>query len=173
MEHESIPTQPRDVGFDAAIEQSRQSENGRDADVPDDEPVRITDARERPTVMPTRRIPISQEWVKFSGDYAFMEIKLWVDAPSKIMEGLGPRQGDETAEDVEVRVFDTLGRLVLAHRFDDGTPWADNDGELPPPQRKEFWDRAPQPLVNAIIGHIRERVQAHPTLRRSSGTARR
>lgn len=142
-------------------------------DQPLDEPVRLSAVVPKPTVSSARRIPAVKEWVKFSDAYAFMEVKVWVDAPAKVMEGLAPQRPDETAEDVKARVLDTLGMIVLEHRFDDGTPWADDDGVLPPPQDPAFWDRSPQPIVNAIVGYIRDRVQQHPTLRRLSGTPRR
>lgn len=135
-----------------------------------DEPIRIDAIAPRTEAKGMRRIPTTKEWVKFSDAYVFMEVQVWVDAPARVMEGLGPQGADETTEDVRTRVLDTLGLIVIAHRFDDGTPWADDDGELPPPQDPAFWDRAPQPIVNAIIGYIRERIQAHPTLRRSNGT---
>jgi hypothetical protein len=137
------------------------------------EPVRLDIVAAQTQAKSMRRIPTTKEWVKFSDDYSFMEVLVWVDAPAKVMEGLGPQAGDETPDDVRARVMDTLGRIVLAHRFDDGTPWSDDEGELPPPQEQAFWDRSPQPIVNAIIAYIRERIQNHPTLRRSSGTPRR
>jgi hypothetical protein len=139
----------------------------------EDEPIRLDAIVPRTAAGQVRRIPATKEWVKFSDAYDFMEVQVWVDAPAKVMEGLSPQSGDETAEDVRARILDTLGRIVIAHRFDDGTPWADDGGELPPPQNPEFWDRAPQPIVNAIVAYIRERIQAHPTLRRSTRTPRR
>lgn len=138
-----------------------------------DEPIRIDAIAPKVTAKSARRIPTTQEWVKFSDAYAFMEVKVWVDAPAKVMEGLSPQKADETVDEVRERVFDTLGQIVLAHRFDDGTPWTDDEGELPPPQDQAFWDRSPQPIVNAIVAYIRERIQSHPTLRRSNGTPRR
>ena len=139
----------------------------------EDEPIRLDAIVPRPTATSARRIPTTKEWVRFSDAYSFMEIQVWVDAPSRVMEGLSPQRPDENADDLRTRVLDTLGRIVLAHRFDDGTPWADDDGELPPPQNPDFWDRAPQPIVNAIVTYIRERISSHPTLRRSTGTPRR
>lgn len=138
-----------------------------------DEPIRLDAIVPKTTGTNARRIPTTKEWVKFSDAYAFMEVQVWVDAPARVMEGLGPQTSDETSDEVRARVLDTLGQIVLAHRFDDGTPWADDEGELPPPQSPEFWDRAPQPIVNAIVAYIRERIQAHPTLRRSTKTPRR
>jgi hypothetical protein len=139
----------------------------------EDEPVRLDAIVPKPSATNARRIPTTKEWVKFSDAYAFMEVQVWVDAPARVMEGLAPQRPDENADDVRSRVLDTLGQIVLAHRFDDGSPWSDDEGELPPPQDHGFWDRAPQPIVNAIVSYIRERIQAHPTLRRSSGTPRR
>jgi hypothetical protein len=137
------------------------------------EPDRLDTIAPKTLAKSMRRIPQTKEWVKFSDAYAFMEVLVWVDAPARVMEGLGPQTGDEDADDVRRRVLDTLGQIVLAHRFDDGAPWSDDEGELPPPQDPAFWDRSPQPIVNAIIAYIRERIQNHPTLRRSSGTPRR
>jgi hypothetical protein len=138
-----------------------------------DEPIRLDAVVPKTVGTNSRRIPTTKEWVKFSEAYSFMEVRVWVDAPARVMEGLSPQRPDETADDVRTRVLETLGQIVLDHRFDDGTPWADDDGELPPPQNPEFWDRAPQPIVNAIISYIRERIQAHPTLRRSGGMPKR
>lgn len=135
-----------------------------------DEPIRLDAIVPKTAGQSMRRIPTTKEWVKFSDAYAFMEVQVWVDAPARVMEGLTPQRPDETADDVRARVLDTLGQIVLAHRFDDGTPWADDDGELPPPQDPAFWDRSPQPIVNAMIAYIRERIANHPTLRRSNGT---
>jgi hypothetical protein len=138
-----------------------------------DEPVRLDAIVPKPAATNSRRIPTTKEWVKFSDAYAFMEVQVWVDAPARVMEGLSPQRADENADEVRARVLDTLGQIVLAHRFDDGTPWADDEGELPPPQDPAFWDRSPQPIVNAMIAYIRERIANHPTLRRSTGTPRR
>jgi hypothetical protein len=138
-----------------------------------DEPVRLDTVTPRVTAKSSRRIPITHEWVKFDKEYSYMEVQIWVDAPAKVMEGLAPQAAGESAEEVRVRVLDTLGRIVLAHRFDDGTPWSDEDGELPPPQDPTFWDRANQPVVNAIIDYIRRRIADHPTLRRSTATKNR
>jgi hypothetical protein len=137
------------------------------------EPVRLDIVAAQTQAKSMRRIPQTKEWVKFSDDYTFMEVLIWIDAPARVMEGLGSGTGDETPDDVKTRVLDTLGRIVLAHRFDDGTPWTDDEGELPPPQDPGFWDRSPQPIVNAIIDYIRERIKNHPTLRRSTTTPRR
>lgn len=142
-------------------------------DQPADEPVRLDTVIPRATASSVRRIPVTHEWVRFDKDYSFMEVQVWTDAPAKVMEGLQPQQPGETQDDVRARVLDTLGRIVLAHRFDDGSPWSDDQGELPPPQQQEFWDRCPQPIVGAIVAHIRERISNHPTLRRSTGTPRR
>ena len=129
-----------------------------------------TEAAPPVTARSARRIPMTREWVKFSDEYAFMEVQIWVDAPMKVMEGLGPQAGDETIADHKARVLDALGRIVLAHRFDDGTPWTDEDGELPPPQDPAFWERTPQTIANAIVAYIAEAVSGHPTLRKSGGT---
>lgn len=137
------------------------------------EPVRLDAIVPKAVGTNARRIPTTKEWVKFSDTYSFMEVRIWVDAPARVMEGLSPQRADETADDVRARVLDTLGQIVLDHRFDDGTPWVDDDGELPPPQDPGFWDRAPQPIVNAIVNYIKDRIQQHPTLRRSTGTPRR
>lgn len=150
--------------------------NGQESmpEAPDhDKPVRLDAIAPMTAGTSVRRIPTTKEWVKFSDKYDFMEVLVWVDAPARVMEGLSPQQGGETADDARRRVLDTLGKIVLSHRFDDGTPWADDEGELPSPQETAFWDRSPQPIVNAIIAYIRERIQNHPTLRRSSGTPRR
>jgi hypothetical protein len=138
-----------------------------------DEPIRLDAVAPRPTANAAFRIPQTREWVKFSDDYSFMEVKVWVDAPSKVMEGLLGQQPDEDADSARERVQKTLGIIVLEHRFTDGTPWTDDDGVLPPPQDPEFWERAPQPIVNAIFTYIRERIQNHPTLRRSRQTPKR
>lgn len=146
------------------------------ADQPDeqrDEPIRLDAIAPKPVGTNSRRIPTTKEWVKFSDAYAFMEVQVWVDAPARVMEGLSPQGPDETADELRSRILETLGQIVLAHRFDDGTPWADDDGVLPPPQDAQFWDRAPQPIVNAIVSYIKNRISAHPTLRRSVGTPRR
>jgi hypothetical protein len=145
--------------------------NGSDTE--DQEPARIDAIAPRPFAKPARRIPVSKEWVKFSDIYGYMELLVWVDAPARIMEGLGPQQVGESLDETRDRVMDTLGQIVLAHRFDDGSPWSDEEGELPPPQDRAFWDRAPQPIVNAIIAYIRDRINNHPTLRRLPGTPRR
>jgi hypothetical protein len=138
-----------------------------------DEPVRLDAIVPRTQAQASRRIPTTKEWVRFNAPYEYMEVYVWVDAPAKVMEGLQPQQSGETADDLRTRVIDTLGQIVLAHRFDDGSPWADEQGELPPPQDPGFWGRAPQPIVNALIAYIRDRINNHPTLRRSSGTPRR
>ena len=138
-----------------------------------DEPIRLDAIVPKAVGTNSRRIPTTKEWVKFSDAYSFMEVQVWVDAPARVMEGLSPQRPDETPDELRSRILETLGQIVLAHRFDDGTPWADDDGELPPPQDAAFWDRAPQPIVNAIVNYIKDRIQMHPTLRRSSGTPRR
>jgi len=161
----SVATRPH-------IAEDAPSGNGTH-DEDEDAPVRLDSVTPRVTASSARRIPQTREWVRFSEAYSFMEVKVWTDAPAKVMEGLGPQTGDETTDDVRRRVLDTLGRLVLAHRFDDGTPWTDDEGELPPPQDALFWDRAPQPIVNAIVDYIRKRIADHPTLRRSGATPKR
>jgi len=135
-------------------------------------PTRIDSIVPKPTASAPRRIPTTKEWVKFSGDYAHMQVQIWVDAPAKTMEGLSPKAVGETDDDVRARVLETLGKIVLSHQFDDGTPWEDDEGILPQPQDPVFWDRTPQPIVNALIAYIRARISDHPTLRRL-GTMRR
>jgi hypothetical protein len=151
--------------------EERAPTDGQERD--QDEPIRLDAVVPKTEGKPARRIPVTKEWVKFSEAYDFMEVLVWVDAPARIMEGTNPQAAGETLDDTRRRVLDTLGQIVLAHRFDDGTPWTDDEGELPPPQDVEFWDRAPQPIVNAIVAYIRQRINNHPTLRRSARTPRR
>ena len=142
MEHESIPTQPRDVGFDAAIEQSRQSENGRDDGAP-----------RAPERLPTRgNLPVpgrrTQEF-SLPAPYRGYKFTAWINSGGKL--------ADDISSDSQATRTAAFARIILAHNG-----WPDPETGDPLPQWdagdaetfREFWEAIPQELRLAIQAAI-------------------
>lgn len=89
-------------------------------------------------------------WVKLPAEYDGFEVKLWVNAPTKIWIGLD--SGDEA------EILSSLQQLVIEHNG-----WRDFDGEpYPPASEAGFWDEIPTELAASIISLAQTEMQRLP-----------
>lgn len=96
------------------------------------------------------RISRREVWIALPKEYEGFEIKVWVNAPTRIWVALD--SGDET----EIR--EALGQLIIEHNG-----WLDFDGKLYPPAGKaEFWDEIPTELAACVLALAQQEMQRLP-----------
>lgn len=95
------------------------------------------------------RIPRIEEWVTLPEPYQDFKMLVWVNYPQRLLTDL------RSVEDV----LRAGQQVLLAHNG-----WQDDDGELPPPHERAFWDRLPEHLLMAAWAVIRNTAQTPPNL---------
>lgn len=97
------------------------------------------------------RIANRTVWLDLAEPFDNLQIKAWLDYPREVAVLWTPIDGETTAERGR-RTILASRETFLEHRGrDNGEPWEDEDGVLPPPTEQEFWERIPTPLGGAII----------------------
>ncbi|HXI16391.1 MAG TPA: hypothetical protein VNM48_08460 [Chloroflexota bacterium] len=95
------------------------------------------------------RIPKRETWVALPEEYPGFRIKLWINAPKRVVDTLS--QGEEGA------------RAMLKSCVTEHNGWLDEDGApLPQPTQDGFWDTIPTELATLIITLYQEAVFALP-----------
>ena len=95
------------------------------------------------------RIPKRETWVALPEEYPGFRIKLWINAPKRVVDTLS--QGEEGA------------RAMLRQCVTEHNGWLDEDGApLPQPTQDGFWDTIPTELATLIITLYQEAVFALP-----------
>lgn len=96
------------------------------------------------------RIKRREVWVALSNEYEGFQIKIWVNAPTKLWMSLGSGDEEENRE--------IAAKLFLAHNG-----WLDFDGNpYPQPNNAEFWEEIPQELAGVIIASAQKEMQNLP-----------
>lgn len=102
-----------------------------------------------------------EAWVALPAEYDGFEVKVWLNAPSRLWTALGGGDEADTKE--------ALTTLVMEHNG-----WLDYDGnEYPPANTPEFWDEIPTELAACVLVAAQAEMQRLPNsmapVRRRSG----
>lgn len=108
------------------------------------------------------RIRRRETWVPLPGEYDGFEVRVWVNAPSRLWNQL--TEGDEQD------ALDALQEIVLEHNG-----WLDFEGEpYPPASDPAFWEAIPTELAAVVLAAAQQEIQRLPnSMRPRRGNSRR
>lgn len=90
------------------------------------------------------KIQRREKWVELPDEYKGFEVKIWVNAPTKLWTAIGNAARDEAAAQ------DAAQKIVIEHNG-----WLDFDGTpYPQPGTLEFWEDIPTELAGLIFALI-------------------
>ena len=96
------------------------------------------------------RIKRREVWLTLPPEYEGFEIKVWLNAPTRIWAAL------DTGDETEIR--EALGQLVLEHNG-----WIDFEGKIyPPADTSQFWQEIPTELAACVITLAQAEMQRLP-----------
>lgn len=91
-----------------------------------------------------------ETWVPLPGEYEGFEVRVWVNAPTRLWNQLS--EGDEQD------ALDALQEIVLEHNG-----WRDFEGEpYPPAGEPAFWEEIPTELAAVVLAAAQAEIQRLP-----------
>lgn len=106
-------------------------------------------------------------WIQLPEPYDNLEFQAWLDYPREVALDWTPVEG-ESNRDRGARTIKAARQTFLRHRgVETGTPWQDEEGEIPDPTTEEFWERIPTALGGAMLTAFFEEMAGNRQSRRS------